>query len=299
MAEDKWWGKEESKKDTLDSKEEVEEMINHTEMMKIKREEEMEQAQHEFNMSKINQEMLGTKAGIPIPATINQGAMMNQTKKEGPFSWMTDDPGYLFLAIIVSLGLVGSIVASILTPDIDEIWGTANGTVLEDTEWWEWEIEEEDCLYDEYNDEYYDCIYYYTYDCGADVIYNYSILGTEYIGEEFDWFLGNWDDYCLEIVQNEILPLGDPVKVWYKLDDNGISQMEQPNDDGAIFSFFGLCCLLPILLSLLFFMYFEGNNDQYESLGSNGSNEVHHYHHGGGIMGGVYYGSPWYRRPWF
>ena len=299
MPDDRWWDKGKSEKEELGSKEEVEEMMNHTEMMKIKREEEMAQAQHEFNMNKINQEMLETKAGNPTPATINQGAVMNQTKKEGPFSWMTDDPGYLFVAIIVSLGLVGSIVASILIPDVDEIWGTADGTVLEGTEWWEWEIEEEDCLYDEYYDEYYDCIYYYTYDCGANVIYNYSILGTEYIGEEFDWFLGNWDDYCLEIVENETLPLGHPVTVWYKLDDNGISQMETPSDSGAFLAFFGLCCLLPILLSLLFFMYFEGNNDQYESSESNGSNEVHHYHHGGGIMGGVYYGSPWYRRPWF
>ncbi|MBT3600745.1 MAG: hypothetical protein HN520_03020, partial [Euryarchaeota archaeon] len=179
MPDDRWWDKGKSEKEELGSKEEVEEMMNHTEMMKIKREEEMAQAQHEFNMSKINQ-----------GAMMNQDAMMNQTKKEGPFSWMTDDPGYLFLAIIVSLGLVGSIVASILIPDVEDIWGTADGTVLEGTEWWEWEIEEEeeeDCLYDEYYDEYYDCIYtyYYTYDCGADVIYNYSVLGTEYIGEEF------------------------------------------------------------------------------------------------------------------
>ena len=135
MADDKWWDNGKSKKDTLDSKEEVEEMMNHTEMMKIKREEEMEQAQHEFNMSKINQEILGTKDGRPTPATINQGTMMNQTKKEGPFSWMTDDPGYLFLAIIVSFGLVGSIVASILTPDVDETWDITDATVLEGTEW--------------------------------------------------------------------------------------------------------------------------------------------------------------------
>ena len=38
MSEDKWWGKPEEKES---SKETIEEMINHTEMMKIKREEEM------------------------------------------------------------------------------------------------------------------------------------------------------------------------------------------------------------------------------------------------------------------
>ena len=183
MADDKWWGKEESKKDTLDSKEEVEEMINHTEMMKIKREEEMEQAQHEFNMSKINQEMLGTKAGIPTPATINQGAMMNQTKKEGPFSWMTDDPGYLFLAIIVSLGLVGSIVASILTPDVDEIWEITDATVLEGTEWIEYDRSYEECSdYDDYDDYCYGEWYWvYSYECYADVYYNYSVTDLSLI----------------------------------------------------------------------------------------------------------------------
>ena len=113
MPDDRWWDNGKSEKEELGSKEEVEEMMNHTEMMNIKREEEMAQAQHELNMSKMNQEILETKSGSPTPATINQGAMMNQTEKEGPFSWMTDDPGYLFLAIIVSLGLVGSIVASI------------------------------------------------------------------------------------------------------------------------------------------------------------------------------------------
>lgn len=43
MSEDKWWGKEEKKES---SKETIEEMMDHTEMMRIKREEEMAQAQH-------------------------------------------------------------------------------------------------------------------------------------------------------------------------------------------------------------------------------------------------------------
>ena len=300
MAEDKWWGKEESKKDTLDSKEEIEEMINHTEMMKIKREEEMEQAQHEFNMSKINQEMLGTKVGIPTPATINQGAMMNQTKKEGPFSWMTDDPGYLFLAIIVSLGLVGSIVASILTPDVDEIWEITDATVLEGTEWIEYDRSYEECSdYDDYDDYCYGEWYWvYSYECYADVYYNYSVTDTEYFGEYY-LFMGEFGDYCLEQVEFDIIPINSTLNTWYKINENEISQLESPSDAGEFLVFLGLCCLLPILLSLLFFMYFEGNNDQYDNSGSDGSNEVHHYHHGGGIIGGVYYGSPWYRRPWF
>ncbi|MDE0954045.1 MAG: hypothetical protein OR994_05160, partial [Candidatus Poseidoniales archaeon] len=214
MADEKWWDKEGEKEPS--SKEEVQEMMNHTEMMEIKREEEMAQAQHEFNMSEINQEMLGTKAGSPTPA------LPNQPDKEGPFSWMTDDPGYLFLAIIVSLGLIASILASILTPDVDEVWENTYGTVLEGTEWIEYDDSYEDCAYDEYYDEYYDCYWVYEYNCHADVHYNYSVLGTEYFSEG-DLFLGTWDDYCLEIVENEILPLNDTVDVWYKIDDNEIS----------------------------------------------------------------------------
>ncbi len=288
MSEDKWWGKKEEEA----SKETVEEMMNHTEMMKIKREEEMAQAQHEFNINKMNQEMLGTKADGPMPSS-----PIVQANK-GAFDWMTDDPGYLFLAIIVFLGLIGSLAASALTPSIDDVWGTTDATVLEDTEWWEYEIEYEDCLYDEYYDEYYDCIYTYSYDCGADVYYNYSVNGVTYFDEYYDYFLGNWGDYCLEIVENETLPVNSSVDVWYKLDDNGISQLEPPSDTGAFFVFLGLCCLLPILLVLLGFMYFDGNNQQYQESG--GDVQIHHHHHGGGaIFGGTYYGVPWHRRPWF
>ena len=48
-------------------------------------------------------------------------------------------------------------------------------------------------------------------------------------------------------------------------------------------------------------MYFDGNNDQYdETGGGEGDIQVHHHHHGGGaLFGGVYYGTPWHRRPWF
>ena len=291
MSEDKWWGKKEEEEA---SKETVEEMMNHTEMMKIKREEEMAQAQHEFNMNKINQEMQGTKAGDSTPATptvrVNKGA----------FDWMTDDPGYLFLAIIVSLGIIVSLAASALAPSIDEVWGKTEGMVLEGTEWIEYDDSYESCEYDEYYDEYYDCYWVYEYNCYADVYYNYSISGTEYFAED-ELFLVSWSDYCLEYVEDEELPLNSTVEVWYKFDDNGISQLESPSDVGEFLTFLGLCCLLPILLALLFIMYFDGNNDQYENLEPNSNNEIHHHHHhgGGGLFGGVYFGSPWYRRPWF
>ena len=39
MPDDRWWDKGKSEKEELGDKEEGEEMMNHTEMMKIKREE--------------------------------------------------------------------------------------------------------------------------------------------------------------------------------------------------------------------------------------------------------------------
>ena len=48
MSEDKWWGGAGEKES---SKETIEEMIDHTEMMRIRREEEIAQAQHEAELS--------------------------------------------------------------------------------------------------------------------------------------------------------------------------------------------------------------------------------------------------------
>ena len=294
MSEDKWWGKTEEKKS---SKETIEEMMDNTEMMRIKREEEMAEAQHEAELSRLKDETLGTKTGDS--ASVNQGTPKVQANN-GRFGWMTDDPGYLFLTIIVFLGILGALTASALTPSVDEDWGNTDGIVLEGTEWIEYDESYEDCAYDDYYDEYYDCYWIYEYSCYADVYYNYSIQGVEYISED-DLYLGTWNDYCLEIVESETLPLNSTVEVWYKIDENEISQLESPDDLGGLFSFIGLCCLLPILLTLLFFMYFDGNNSQYdETGGAEGDIQVHHHHHGGGaLFGGVYYGTPWHRRPWF
>ena len=68
MSEEKWWGKEEKKES---SKETIEEMMDHTEMMRIKREEEMAEAQHEAELSRLKDETLGTKTGDS--ASVNQG----------------------------------------------------------------------------------------------------------------------------------------------------------------------------------------------------------------------------------
>ena len=266
--------------------------MNHTEMMKIKREEEMAQAQHEAELRKLKNESIGTKSidSAPAPPAV---------QAKGVFHWLTDDPGYFFIAIFIVLGIIGSLVTSALTPSIDETWGKTDGIVLEGTEWWEYEIEHEDCVYDEFYDTY-DCYYTYSYDCGADVYYNYSVDGVVYFDVYYDLFLGNWNDYCLEIVEDITLPLNSSLEVWYKLDDNEISQLESPNDVGVFLSGIALCCLLPILIVLLIFMYFDGNNDEYGN-----QIQITVVKHiiiiiiMVEIFGGVYYGSPWYRRPWF
>ena len=295
MSEDKWWGKEEKKES---SKETIEEMMDHTEMMRIKREEEMAQAQHEAELSRLKDETIVAKADDSPPVT--QEPPRVQANK-GLFDWMTDDPGYLFLTIIVALGFVGMIIGGSLTPSVDEKWETTEGIVLEGTEWWEDEIEYEDCLYDEYYDEYYDCIYTYTYDCGADVYYNYTVNGITYFEEYNDYFLGNWNDYCLEIVQNETLPVNSSVMVWYEFENEESSTLEDPSELGPVLFFIAFCCLLPMILGLIFIMYFEGNNEQYNQSSVDGGDvHIHHHHHGGGaLLGGVYYGTPWHRRPWF
>ena len=295
MSEDKWWGKEEKKES---SKETIEEMMDHTEMMRIKREEEMAQAQHEAELSRLKDETIVARADDSPPVT--QEPPRVQANK-GLFDWMTDDPGYLFLTIIVALGFVGMIIGGSLTPSVDEKWETTEGIVLEGTEWWEDEIEYEDCLYDEYYDEYYDCIYTYTYDCGADVYYNYTVNGITYFEEYNDYFLGNWNDYCLEIVQNETLPVNSSVMVWYEFENEESSTLEEPSELGPVLFFIAFCCLLPMILGLIFIMYFEGNNEQYNQSSVDGGDvHIHHHHHGGGaLLGGVYYGTPWHRRPWF
>ena len=295
MSEDKWWGKTEEKKS---SKETIEEMIDHTEMMRIKREEEMAKAQHDAELSRLKGETIRAKADDS--PSITQESPRVQANN-GPFNWMTDDPGYLFLTIIVALGFVGMIVGGALTPSVDEKWVTTDGIVLEGTEWWEDETEYKDCLYDEYYEEYYDCIYTYSYDCGADVYYNYTVNGITYFEEYKNYFLGNWNDYCLEIVQNETLPVNSSVMVWYEIENEDSSTLEEPNDLGPVLFAIAFCCILPIILGLIIFMYFEGNNEQYhQDSGDGGGIHVHHHHHGGGaLLGGVYYGTPWHRRPWF
>ena len=137
MSEDKWWGKTEEKKS---SKETIEEMIDHTEMMRIKREEEIAEAQHEAELSSLNGETIVAKANDSTPVTQEPPRVQGD---KGLFDWMTDDPGYLFLTIIVALGFVGMIVGGALTPSVDEKWETTDGIVLEGTEWWEDEIEYE------------------------------------------------------------------------------------------------------------------------------------------------------------
>ena len=108
MSEDKWWGKEEEKES---SKETIEEMMNHTEMMRIKREEEMAQAQHDAELSRLKGETIVTKADDNPPVTQEPPRVQ---VNNGRFDWMIDDPGYLVMTIIFVLFFFGMIVGSCL-----------------------------------------------------------------------------------------------------------------------------------------------------------------------------------------
>ena len=79
MSEDKWWGGTEEKES---SKETIEEMMDHTEMMRIKREEEIAQAQHDAELSRLKDETLGTKVADTHP--VNQAPPMVKADN-GPF----------------------------------------------------------------------------------------------------------------------------------------------------------------------------------------------------------------------
>ena len=67
-----------------------------------------------------------------------------------------------------------------------------------------------------------------------------------YYAVYYDLWLGNWNDYCLEIVEDITLPEEfNSLEVWYKLDDNEISQLENPNDVGHSWSWHSVVLFPP------------------------------------------------------
>jgi len=248
---DQWWDKEES-----DEEDESASQGDST------RKEEIAQAEHEAKMAQI--EFVESEAKRKLAWSEKTTPMVYDVDKDGDGTitdqekiahetgggvlglwWLTPEEaitiGISAMLVIFTLGM-GAIVSS---DDVD--WATAEGTVLVGTSWWEEEYEMEDCLYDEYNDEYYDCYDYYEYECGSDVYYGFAIDGVEYSGEDKVNF-GFWDDYCLEEVEFNVLPLNSSVTVWYDKENPENNQLSEPGGAGFIIFY---CCMPFFLIILL------------------------------------------------
>jgi hypothetical protein len=251
---DQWWEKDKPK-DEVDGSSQEDSTRDGT------RKEELAQAEHEAKMAQIEFEkseaerkLAWSEKTTPMVYDVDRDGDGEITREEkiahetggGVMGlwWLTAEEavtiGVAAMLVIFTLGM--GIVVSSGEVELEE----GEGTVLLGTSWWEEEYEMEDCLYDEYYDEYYDCYSYYEYECGADVVYEFTIEGVIFSGED-GIVLGWWDDYCLEEVEFNVLPIGSTVTVWYDKENPENNQLS--NSDGTGFIVW-LCCM-PFFLLLL------------------------------------------------
>jgi hypothetical protein len=201
----------------------------------------------------------------------------------GSNHWLLEDPGYTILAVILSIGMLAAGAVGLGSLGEGDKWASTDAEVVDGTEWWEWEYEIEDC--DDWG-----CDYWYEYECGADVNYAYSVGEVDYTGEDgID--LGTWEDYCLEIVEFETLPLESNVTIYYEIENPGNSQINSPTE---MASFYLFCSLIQLLLLAVVLVLARFDVKAYS--GPEGG-----YYGGGGDgwYGPGWHARPWYRRPWF
>ncbi|MGB1559714.1 MAG: retropepsin-like aspartic protease family protein [Candidatus Thalassarchaeaceae archaeon] len=305
-SSDNWWGKDSPEDEGSVSVEDnsKQESAATDEVRK----EELAQAEHEAKLAQIK--VIEADAKRKVAVSEQSTPMVYEADRDGDgeitreekiahetgggvlgFWWLTGEEavtiGVSAMLVLFTLGM-GMLISSL---EVD--WDTVDdGAVLLGTSWWEQEYEMEDCKYDEYNDEYYDCIYWYEYECGADVVYEFTAEGAIYSDED-GISLGWWDDYCLEEVEFNVLPLGSTVEVWYEKGNPENSQLDAPMEGGIVIF---LCCMpffLLILMVTLINARFS-NTPKYTDLGQDvigesdpGTSEyagsggvVHHHHHG-------------------
>jgi aspartyl protease family protein len=194
----------------------------------------------------------------------------------GSNHWLLEDPGYTIAAVVLAFGLIATAFMGVMGAGAADEWASTDAEVVDGTEWWEWEYEVEDDWGD----------YWYEYECGADVNYAYSVGEVDYTGED-GINLGTWDDYCLDIVEFEELPLGSNVTIYYEINNPGNSRIDSP---GASAIFFFFCSLIQLLLLaavlVLARLDVAGPSVNFSSGGR--------YYDDPG-----YYDRPWHRRPWF
>ncbi len=200
----------------------------------------------------------------------------NKSGSGGSEHWLLEDPGYTIAAVVLAFGLIATAFMGVMGAGSADEWASTDAEVVDGTEWWEWEYEVEDDWGD----------YWYEYECGADVNYAYSVGEVDYTGED-GINLGTWDDYCLDIVEFEELPLGSNVTIYYEINNPGNSQIDSP---GASAIFFFFCSLIQLLLLaavlVLARLDVAGPSVNFSSGGR--------YYDDPG-----YYDRPWHRRPWF
>ena len=195
----------------------------------------------------------------------------------GSEHWLLEDPGYTIAAVVLAFGLIATAFMGVATAGTGDEWASTDAEVVDGTEWWEEAYEVEDDWGD----------YWYEYECGADVTYTYSVGEVDYTGED-GIELGTWEDYCLDIVEFETLPLGSNVTIYYEIDNPGNSRIDSPT--GAAIFFLVVCSLIQLLLLavvlILARLDVAGPSVNFSSGGR--------YYDDPG-----YYDRPWHRRPWF
>jgi len=201
----------------------------------------------------------------------------NKSGSGGSEHWLLEDPGYTIAAVVLAFGLIATAFMGVMGAGSADEWASTDAEVVDGTEWWEEEYEVEDDWGD---------FLWWEYECGADVNYAYSVGEVDYTGED-GINLGTWDDYCLDIVEFEELPLGSNVTIYYEIDNPGNSRIDSPTKS-AIFFFF--CSLIQLLLLAVVLVLARldvaGPSVNFSSGGR--------YYDDPG-----YYDRPWHRRPWF
>ena len=195
----------------------------------------------------------------------------------GSEHWLLEDPGYTIAAIVLAFGLIATAFMGVATAGTGDEWASTDAEVVDGTEWWEEAYEVEDDWGD----------YWYEYECGADVTYTYSVGEVDYTGED-GIELGTWEDYCLDIVEFETLPLGSNVTIYYEIDNPGNSRIDSPT--GAAIFILVVCSLIQLLLLAVVLILARLD---VAGPSVNSSSGGRYYDDPG------YYDRPWHRRPWF
>ena len=201
----------------------------------------------------------------------------NKSGSGGSEHWLLEDPGYTIAAVVLAFGLIATAFMGVATAGTGDEWASTDAEVVDGTEWWEEAYEVEDDWGD----------YWYEYECGADVNYAYSVGEVDYTGED-GIELGTWEDYCLDIVEFETLPLGSNVTIYYEIDNPGNSRIDSPT--GAAIFILVVCSLIQLLLLAVVLILARLD---VAGPSVNSSSGGRYYDDPG------YYDRPWHRRPWF